>query len=174
MKLHLTEAQLLHEWQLRAFPEPVNSGCDITRDDGVDLEALLRARMLDWYRGLIHDAPFDMLAPVAIELPVEVDGDGVGHVALPDNLVRVAAVSAGGCCAELVTDCHSRKALLQRSPYTRAAASKPVAVLKGRCIDIFVVRPDCRRVLLQAVVDDGVTFSLDAAALSTIPGFISA
>ncbi len=171
MKLHLTEAQLLHEWQLRAFPEPVNSGCDITRDDGVDLEALLRARMLDWYHALLHDAPVDMLAPVALELPMTVGGDGVGHVTLPDSVVRVTSVSVGGRCAEFVVDAGSRKARLQRSPYTRATATKPVAVLIGRCIAVFVVGHDCREVSLQAVVDDGVTFSLDAAALSTVKSF---
>ncbi len=174
MKLHLTEAQLLHEWQLRAFPEPVNSGCVITRDDGVDLDALLRARMLDWYRRLLHEAPFDMLAPVTLTLSLTVDRDGVGRAALPDSVVRVAEVAVGGCRAELVTDSRSRKARLQQSPYTRAAASNPVAVLDGRRIDIFVVSRDCREVVLQAVVDDGVTFSLDAAALGAVESFINA
>lgn len=83
-------------------------------------------------------------------------------------------MAVGGCRAELVTDSRSRKARLQQSPYTRAAASNPVAVLDGRRIDIFVVSRDCREVVLQAVVDDGVTFSLDAAALGAVESFINA
>lgn len=30
---------MMAEWRLRAFPEAVNSGCDVMRFDGIDLDA---------------------------------------------------------------------------------------------------------------------------------------
>ena len=66
MKLILSESQLLHEWQLRFFPENTAADYTMERIDGIDAENILKARMEDWYRQLLHNGRMDMLNPIEI------------------------------------------------------------------------------------------------------------
>ena len=167
MKLHLTEAQLLQEWRLRAFPEPVREGCDFTVDYGLDITSLLRARMLDWYHRLLVEAPVELLAPVELTAALTVDDEGVGHCELPESVVRVLAVAAGGVRA-VMTAPRSRLERLQRSPFVRAGSDSPVAVVDHRSITLYVPAPETDTLTVTAVTDDATVFHIDAAALAQI------
>lgn len=89
---------MMAEWRLRAFPEAVNSGCDVMRFDGIDLDAHLQTRMQAWYDNLIRTAPLEMLAPVDIAARVEVEilSDGTGWFLLPDDVVRLSCLLLPG------------------------------------------------------------------------------
>ncbi len=175
MKLHLTEAQLLHEWQLRYFPGQVNSGCIVTTHSGYDFEAIIRARMLDWYGRLLAEGPEEFLAPVDIggRLNVTLDTEGVGHVILPETVVRLTGVEMEGWSrpAIIVTDLESPEAHRQCSPYSRGGTVRPVAVVDGRSLTLYTPAAAGCRLSVTAVIDDADTFHLDSAALSAIQPF---
>lgn len=176
MKLHLTEAQLLQEWRLRHFPEALNAGCAVTAGSGYDLDAILLARMRDWYSRLLAEGAPEMLAPVEIgdRLTLRPMADGSAAVTLPDSVARVMAVDMEGwkSPALIVADPAGRTALLQRSPYTRGGTSAPVAVIDGREMRLYTPPPGGGRLSVTAITDDGTTYHLDSAALSTIKPFL--
>lgn len=170
MKLILTEAQLLEEWQLRAFPSNRAVQYTMTGDDAMDTEAVLRAHMNDWYRRLLREAPDDMLNPVdvATDCAVETAGDGTGRIILPEGTLRVAEVRMSGWTgsAAIVMDRNSRTALLQRSRYTRGTAENPVVVAEGEILRLYPAAGEL--VKLTAIVDKPGIYALDSAAFATI------
>lgn len=177
MKLTLSRAQLLEQWRLRAFPEPMNEGSAVTPIDGIDMDAFLEAAALDWYRHLLHTAFPAMLNPhdYAAEITPVPDGDGAMRIDLPDSTVRVLAVrlSCWNADAEIVTDKASPAALRQLSKFTRSGPDAPVAVWTPGSTSVFLYpAPDdgkeasLSKALL--VVDTPDTFRLDSAAFTTI------
>ncbi len=96
MKLLLTEAQLLKEWQLRSFPEPMNSGCTVGQTGGVDMSEYMSARMNDWYRTMLADAPVEMLAPVDVASRVRPELTADGRVCHRTPAALQPAPRAGG------------------------------------------------------------------------------
>ena len=156
----LTEAQLLHEWRLRAFPEPTATGCTVTRRDGVDVTAVLTAGMKDWY----------------YSLPVELRGvtdvtemcskRGHGHFILPEEVRKVTLVSSGEWEADAeIAEEGSRRAMLQQSVYTQGRAERPAAVVSGREVRVW---PPVETVKIEAVADIADVYIVDTAAFATI------
>lgn len=174
MKLLLTKAQLLKEWQLRSFPEPVNAGCTVEFTGGVDLAAYMSARMDDWYRALLADAPLEMLAPVDISSRVRVsltDG-GTALIRLPDDAVRVASLTLKGAGSVVLTGGSAGESAISMSLYSRRGGRRStVAVVDGSALRIYPPLPfDSVPEVesLMAVVDVDGEYRLDSRALSTI------
>jgi len=170
MKLLLSESQLLHEWQLRFFPENTASDYTLERIDGIDAENILKARMEDWYRQLLHNGTMDMLNPIEIadKCMVTDASEGNGYVTLPEGTLRITGIEMDGWngAAVITHDRNSRIAALQQSPYTRGTIESPVAVVSGNRIDLY---PAAGKLLsLTAVVDIPGVYALDSAALATI------
>ena len=177
MKLHLTEAQLLQEWQLRYLPPMVNAGCIATSHSGYDMEAIIRARMRDWYSRLLSEGDTGLLSAVEIgdRLVMTVDSDGTGKITLPDNVIKVLSVDIEGWKSPAAVTCDpsSRIAQRQRSPCSRATAESPVAVVDGTKMSVYTPPPGVTAISVTAIVDDPDTFHIDSAALSTIKSFYS-
>lgn len=170
MKLILSESQLLHEWQLRFFPENTAADYTMERIDGIDAENILKARMEDWHRQLLHNGRMDMLNPIEIadKCRVTASPEGNGYVTLPEGTLRVAGIEMEGWsgAAVITADLTGRIARLQQSPYTQGTAESPVAVVSGNRIDLY---PAAGKLLsLTAVVDVPGVYALDSAALATI------
>lgn len=170
MKLLLTESQLLHEWQLRFFPENTAADYTLERVDGIDAEAILKARMEDWYRNLLHYGELNLLNPTDISGKCNVTAreDGSGYIVLPEGTLRITGIEMEGWRGAPVITCdlNSRTSRLQKSPYTRGTAESPVAVVSGNRIDLY---PAAGKLLtLTAVVDVPGVYALDSAALATI------
>lgn len=173
---------MMAEWRLRAFPEAVNSGCDVVRFDGIDLSAHLQARMQAWYDNLIRTAPIEMLAPVDISADVEVEilPDGTGWFLLPDNVVRLSFLLLPGwnCPALIIPDGTLPGASLQLSGRQRSDHRAPVAAVTGRAVRVCspaqasdsggTVRP----LSCLAVTDSPGVYRIDSLALSTIKPII--
>lgn len=174
MKLLLTKAQLLKEWQLRSFPEPVNAGCTVEFTGGVDLDAYMSARMDDWYRALLADAPLEMLAPVDISSGVRVsltDG-GRALIRLPDDAVRVVSLALKDAGNVVLVGGSAGESAISMSLYSRRRGRRStVAVVDGSVLRIYPPRPfDSVPEVesLMAVVDVEGEYRLDSRALSTI------
>lgn len=165
MKLHLTEAQLLAEWQLRRFPQWTPADCTMTVSDGIDAEAWMRTQMDDWYHRALHEAPMEMLAPCDITVECRRAGQ---KITLPQFALRVAEVDSPEWerPALIVTDPTSPVARRQSSPYTCGTVAEPVAIVSGSTLRVY---PDTREMpSIKAIVCDEGVYSLDAALLDTI------
>lgn len=170
----MTRAQLLHEWRLRSFPEPVNDGCSVVQTGGVDLDEYISARMDDWYHALLAEAPMDMLAPVEMAGSVEavlVDG-GSALVMLPDHVVRVTELRIEGLGqVALASGGAARSVVGQRRFSPRRSPGRAVAVVDGHELFIYPPVPFTsapRIESLMAVTDIAGEYRLDRRALGTI------
>lgn len=160
MKVTLTEAQLLHEWRLRAFPEPTATGYTVTRRDGVDVTAVLTAGMKDWYYSL----PSELRGTTDVtEMCLR---RGVGNLILPEEVRSVTRVSSDEWEADaIITGEGSREALLQQSVYTQGTVRRPVAVVSGRNVRVW---PAADSVRIEGVADIADQYIVDTAAFATI------
>lgn len=160
MKMTLTEAQLLHEWRLRAFPEPVSDGLTVTRRDGVDAPAVLTAGMKDWYYSL----PTELRGTT--DVTEMCSRRGTGTLLLPEGMRTVTRVSSDEWEIDAVIACEgSREAMLQQSEYTQGSVSRPVAVVSGSEVRVW---PPAERVIIEGVVDLADRYIVDTAAFATI------
>lgn len=173
---------MMAEWRLRAFPEAVNSGCDVMRFDGIDLDAHLQTRMQAWYDNLIRTAPLEILAPVDIAARVEVEilSDGTGWFLLPDDVVRLSCLLLPGWSspALIIPDGTLPGASLQLSGRQRSDHRTPVAVVTGRAVRVCSPAPTAspgstvRPLSCHAVTDSPGIYRIDSLALSTIKPII--
>lgn len=176
MKLTLTRAQLLQQWRLRAFPEPMNEGSAVSTIDGIDIDAYFDAAMSDWYRTLLRSAPPELLYPqdyASRLVPVATSGGAV-QLTLPDSAVRPVALRLRGWNADacIVTDPGMSVAVRQLCPLTRAGVDAPVAVwCPGSPAVMLYPAPDAGELAMEKaeiIVDMPDTFRIDSAALATI------
>ncbi len=180
MKLTLTRAQLLEQWRLRAFPEPMNTDGAVSAIDGIDMDAWLEAAATDWYANLLRSAPVELLNPrdYAAELVPYRQG-GTLCMRLPESTVRVVALRLSGWQTDALVcrDATDATAVRQQSPLTRAGAEAPVAVwLPGEQSVALYPDPggDEMPVFEKAllVVDVPDVFRLDSAALAEIKNIL--
>lgn len=176
MKLHLTRAQLLREWQLRHLPVAELAGCSVTQAGGIDAEPLMLARMRDWYSTLLAEGPDELLAPVDITSRVSLaaNADGSATMTLPGGTVRLLTVDMEGWSRPAVITYSPLSALArrQRSPLTRGCPADPVAVVDGLKVTLYApVSGGSLRSVTAIVDDDDDAFHLDSAALATIKPF---
>ena len=186
--LTLTFDEMMAQWRLRAFPEAVNDGCSVTRCDGIDLDAHLRARMQAWYDNLLRTAPVEHLAPVDIAADVEVSllPDGTGWFTLPEGAIRLTRLLMPGWTspALIIPDDTLPGASLQLSGRQRSDHRAPVAILSGRTVRVCSPAPSTlparadallstsnplRPLTCLVVLDTPGLYRLDSLALSTIP-----
>lgn len=166
---------MMRMWRIRAFPEPVNSGCSVTRHDGIDLDLWLAAKLDDWYYDLLRSAPPALLAPVEIasSLTVGILPDRSASVRIPDSVVRVLSIRLEGWMrpALVVSDPASRMAVLQRSVYSRGGVNAPVAVAFPGELRLYSVPDHMDSAVVasaMAVVHTPGTYHIDSAALATV------
>ena len=174
MKLSLTRAQLLQQWRLRAFPEPMNDGNAVSTIDGIDMDAWLEAAMSDWYRNLLHSAPVGLLYPYdyAQQLLPRLASGGAVVIGLPDSTVRLVSLRLCGwnADAEIVTDTQLPLAARQLCTFTRAGIDAPVAVWSpgSRTAMLYPATGILEMEKAEIIVDSPDIFRLDSAAFASI------
>lgn len=169
MKMQLTESQLMDEWAVRSFPEHVADGYRMERVDGIDADAVMKARMNDWYRNLLRNAPIDLLYPLDIADRCVISPDG--YLTLPEGTLRVVEIRMDGWTGVPVITCNSRSkiAMLQQSRYTCGTPRSPVAIISGNRVGLYPAAGALSS--LKAVVDMPGIYALDSAAFETIKPF---
>jgi hypothetical protein len=172
--LHYTPDEMMAQWRLRAFPETINANCTVTRHDGIDLDAHLKARMRAWYVDLIYNAPSELLAPVDIadKIDLQMLPDGTATFTLPDEAVRLTGLLLPGWTAPalILADDTMPGAALQLSGHQRSNSHAPVAVVSGKTVHVYSPAPGQSATPLQclAVVDTPDLYHIDERALATI------
>lgn len=128
----LTRDELLRQWQLVNYHEPLRTDCTIRRTYGIDVDQLHLQEAIQWYYRTLAEAPFEQLplTDVTTHLTVERAADGTHLITLPSGCLRVASLSYTHWMrpAIIVTDVDSAEARLQLSPFSRAGIHFPVAV----------------------------------------------
>lgn len=174
MTITLSSTEMLAQWKLCRGFEPLREDCEITRSDGIDLDALLRLEMRNWYLNLLKTAPIDMLAikNIANDIAIVVNDDNSGFVLLPETCRRLVEFQLKGWKrpAKIIDDPNCRDALLQDNIYSRGGCEQPVVIKQNNCLHIYSL-PDNNPSILRAMAvmepTDG-TYEMDESALSTM------
>ena len=174
MKITLSSEEMLAQWKLRRGFEPLRSAGVITRNDGVDIDQLLRLEMRDWYLNLLCTAPVEMLVTtnIANDIAVVVRDEGVGIVTLPESCRRIVEFQLEGWSrpAKIITNPHCQEAILQENPYSRGGCERPVVVIHGNRLFIYSLPSSTPKIVrAMAVMEpaDG-TYEMDERAVSLI------
>lgn len=140
MKMHLTQSQMLTLWRQQRLLEPIRHDAVVTRDDGIDLDAVLLPEMELWYDNLLRNGPLEQLVThdISSNFSPKFYDDCSASITLPENVVRVINVKMSewrhGVKPVLPG---SPEAVRQAHPFTRATVHAPVAVLDDRNLRLY-------------------------------------
>ena len=155
MKIRLSQPQMLSLWRLHRLLEPIRHDAEVTRADGVDLDAILTAEMDQWKIELLLRASQELLVSHDItgEITISSYDDGCAFISLPPEVVRVLSVRLSGWKSSAIPiSADTPVAMRQRLPYTRADASSPVAVLSGDGLCLYPASSDSTVTELKCVI----------------------
>lgn len=176
-----TIEEMIAEWKLRSGLSPLRTDGIVSRTDGIDIDSMLRAKILDWYARMLHEAPPDMLPLTDITSSCTIADVKCGVVTLvpPPDCSRITQVCLTDWQRDATIVSHdSGNPLLrlQLSPYSRGGAANPVAVSYPHQMLLYSTRlatPSVSRVSgVMAPVDGSIV--IDRALFSTIPTSIYA
>ncbi len=177
MMLTLTPAELLEYRRNMAGLEPSNLEFTIERTDGIDIDAIIAARLRRWYVDALSTAstvllPVCDVASASTIAPGPYPGSST--VTLPDGCLRPAGVRLAGWESQAtVLPAEALPDILRRqdNPFARATARYPVAVqIQGRSDAILAFPAAASVASITAVKDPGDTlYILDEALLAQLP-----
>ena len=136
--LRYTEKEMLEEWKLRTGFFRTRTGCELVRDDGVDIDKVLQSEIDSRYERLLAAAPLELVPvmDVADDCTVTVDSDLAVTIVLPEDCVRVVELMLPGwrrSVTEFVPEAGD-KARMQGNEWLRGGVEEPVCVAGHRCI----------------------------------------
>lgn len=174
MKITLSSSEILAQWKLCRGFEPLREDCEITRTDGVNLDALLRLEMRNWYLNLLKTAPIEMLVltNIANDIAIVANDNNVGVVQLPESCRRLVEFQLKGWKrpAKIIDNPNCRDALMQDNAYSRSGCEQPIVIKRGNSLHIYSL-PDATPTIVRAMAvmepTDG-SYEMDESALATI------
>lgn len=177
--MQLSASELLSQFRTRAGLSPERLDCSIDITAGIDADALLTAKMNDWYASLVDTAGEDCLDPedVAKTLNAVAAPDGTVTVDLPEVCRRVFSIKLKGWESEATViraEDHPRLLKVLRATSRLPRVSHPYAILHRRRLTLFSLPPgEPRPVIATArgvMLYPGFSiFRLSPKALSLIP-----
>lgn len=176
----LSEDETVALWRKILNFDITRRDCTVERDDGIDLNELLKVHIRQWYAHLLNTAPAEWLptSDVATLAQVSVDGYGVATITPPEHCVRILELQMNGWhrpICEFMSPT-SRESKMQASEWLRGGPECPVVVDYGNRLMVYSVdtAKDASLLMLRAVIrpyQGNYTFSEEA--LATIPQFAS-
>lgn len=114
--------------------------------DNIELDDIIRHKVLDAIRLALEDAPLSFLEPIEVSTPTIVGNeDGSGKVSIPDDFLRLVGLKLAGWNrgVSMVYNKGSEIDYIQRNKYTRGTSIKPICVFShmddgSRCLEYFV------------------------------------
>lgn len=173
----LSHEQMLAQWKMRHYLEPVRSDSEVSRSNGVNVDYMLSLEMRDWYLELLDkgELRYLELTDIASETAtINRPETGAVVIKLPEQCRRVVSVKIAGNEREIMPEQDEYRKYLQLSEYTRGGASEPVAVMTkgGELVlygnDINGKAPEIEHIYAVMLPPDG-KYVLDESALKTIP-----
>lgn len=175
MIVTLTQEEMLAQWKLRRYLEPLRDDCSAVRADGIGLDRYLTVEMRRWYVDMMSTATvqFTGWTDIADDVALRLLPDGSGEITLPANCLRVVDVTLDGWQrpATVITDPESAVALRQLSRFTRGGSVRPVAVVNGPALRLYTPPPGRRPAILSlrcVILPDEGKFIMDERALGLI------
>lgn len=136
--LRYTKAAMLEEWKIRTGYFTTRRGCDIVRDDGVDLDSLLQAEIDSRYESLLAGAPAEMVPVMDItdDCEVLVDSSLGVTIVFPPDCVRVVELMLPGWKRSVTEFAppSGNVAAMQRNEWLRAGTENPVCIAGHRSL----------------------------------------
>ncbi len=178
MKLRLTQAEMLAQWKMRRYLEPLRADCQMSRSDGIDLDAYCVMEMRKWYLELLSTASVDYLVPTDMTLTATLRrGEGNrGLITLPQGTLRIIRVKLSGWQrdAMVVTDPASALARRQYNRFSCGGVERPVALWGGDGLLELFSLPSLNGVpvveALTVIVDPGEErYEFDERAWNLLP-----
>lgn len=174
--LVMTEAELLAIWRRLLHLDPVRRECTVERDDGIDVDDLMRIHLRRWYAQLLRTAPLEWLPveDLSAEVAVSVDAEGVVTAVLPERCVRPVEWQLAGWAHGVTAFEPPESAVARRqlNAWTRGGTQQPVAVAHDDRLMLYSLPPGVSPVLLMArcvAAPDGGGYALRHDALATLP-----
>lgn len=101
--------------------------------DNMELNEIIRTKLLDAIRFILESCPVSLLSPIAITLPENghiKNDDGTGAIILPEDFLRLVSfqLSTWNRAVVNVAEEGSNTYLIQRNRYTRGTPIKPICV----------------------------------------------
>ena len=174
--LVMTENELLAIWRRVLHLDPVRRECTVERDDGIDVDGLLRIHLRAWYAHLLRTAPLDWLPveDLRAEVALSVDAEGVVTALLPERCVRPVEWLLAGWAHGVTAFEPPESAVARRqlNAWTRGGVCQPVAVAHDDRLMLYSLPAGVQPVLMMArcvaAPDDG-RYALRHDALATLP-----
>lgn len=155
---HYTEAELLAEVKRRlALPEQ-SCGCVVARQDGMETDKMLAARLRTWYAEMLRGAPAALLPVRDIKERLEPLGTGV--FLLPDGVERIVSVRGKGWLRPVrrTVEFNCPEELRSRFPGLEPTPEMPMLAREGRLIEL---RPEAEPAELLAVAPPEEGFEMN-------------
>ncbi|MDE7406788.1 MAG: hypothetical protein K2M76_00080 [Muribaculaceae bacterium] len=168
MKLRLTSDEMLNEWCKRKGIGPFRSDSAIRLTYGIDMDAIARMEMRDWYLNLLHTAPPAMLAPTECRTLADMSG-GDGSLDIDAKVVRVISLKmVSWHNTATIHPLTNRAMRISTNPFA-ATVMTPMAIMSGHKLIVAPYEPnDCVESMI-AVTDEGPdVYTMDESALTTI------
>lgn len=171
-------SEMLDLWKTVMRLTPVRRECTIERDDGIDLDALLKLHIGQWYAHLLATAPPRWLpvADLRDQVALTAQASGVVDAALPPQCVRPVEwrLSNWSRSVSQFLDPGDPQAQAQYSEWTRGSSQQPAIVDHGRHLTLYSgiagVEPHLDMARCVTRPEQG-TYVFHQAALSTIPAW---
>lgn len=163
---------MLRLWRQSAGLEHLNSECSVERFDGIDLDAIIAARMRLWYLALLDEGSPNLIGkPVDATALLSITD---GRVMADTSVRRISSLrlSSWERPAEVVDGAAIAGRLgLQDNPYSAAGAVSPIAWRdSGGTVRVAPCGSDDYITEAYAWLDPGDDqYILDERALATIP-----
>lgn len=142
--------------KLRRGLVPLRTDCVADREDGADVDSVLREELLDWYACQLRTAPVELLPieEMGTGAKVTAAGESTLIVELPERAVRVVDVMMSGWSSAVtpVTEStHAARVALQRNRLSRAGRCQPVVVADPGRLTIYGASDESRIESLRCV-----------------------
>lgn len=126
--------EMTERWRVRLGFGPLRSDGPVERVDGIDVDAVIRERIADWYAGLLSQGPLEMLhiSDISDYATIDKVRDGVVTVKLSPVVERVTSVRLlewNNDATVITPESDPVTAMMQQSPMSRAGCVSPVAIL---------------------------------------------
>lgn len=174
MTITLSSDEMLAQWKLRRGFAPLRADCVVSRSDGVDLDALLRLEMRDWYLNLLDTAPTRLLSltSIADDIAIVAHDDNTATVTLPQYCRRLVEFQLDGWARPAtITAPDTPLARLQANRYSRGGCESPVVVRHGNRLRIYSLPSNSTPTITRAIAvmePANGNYEMDESALSTI------
>lgn len=173
--ISIMEDDMLNLWKQRMRLHPASRNCIVERSDGYNIDNYLKLKIREWYAHALtfEKACFLPQEDIARDLTVNISGNGVARVTLPNNAVRPVEwkMKSWEQSVTVFEAPDSFMARLQYCPLTRSGITNPTAVQLPHQLLLYCAKDrsdEIEKAVCVVRPPEGI-YSFDETLLSTVP-----